>query len=66
VPASVQFVFILKQWKQDPNRKKKDCGVYHWEGCEAPLSWREVERMKDYLKKKNIEGSYRTFPEDRQ
>jgi hypothetical protein len=66
VPASVQFVFILKQWKQDPNRKKKDCGVYHWEGCEVPLSRREAERMKDYFKKKDIEGYFRTFPEDRQ
>jgi hypothetical protein len=59
------IVTVLKMWKKDPNRRKKDYPCTAWKDCDEPLSWREVERMKDDLKGRNLEGYYRTFPEDR-
>jgi hypothetical protein len=58
-------VTILKMYKKDPGRKKRDYPVSAWRKCDAPVSWHEVQRIRGSLKERDVTAYYRTFPEER-
>jgi hypothetical protein len=58
-------VTILRMYKKDPTRKKRDYPVSAWKNFDGPLSWHEVQRIRDSLKERDVTAYYRTFPEER-
>lgn len=58
-------VTILRMHKKDPNRKKRDYPLSAWRDCDVPVSWNEVQRIRDSLKERDVAAYYRTFPEER-
>jgi len=58
-------VTILRMYKKDPTRKKRDYPVSAWKYFDGPLSWREVQRIRDSLKERDVTAYYRAFHEER-
>jgi hypothetical protein len=49
-----KIVKVLEKWKEDTKRSKKELGVVPWENggnVEEPLTERELESLKNFLKK---------------
>lgn len=49
-----KVINVLEKWKEDPKRSKKELGVAPWEkngDVEEPLTKRELESLKNFLKK---------------
>ncbi len=61
---------ILEKWKENPELTKKEIGILSsWkedkEKNNKPLTKKEVEDMKDFLKKYNPTAYFKLFPEEK-
>jgi hypothetical protein len=62
--------FVLKRWNQNPAATKRQIGTWqHWsedtEDNNQPLSEREAERMKAFLKRNAPTSYFEIFAEDK-
>ncbi|MEI6553205.1 MAG: hypothetical protein WCO09_01430 [bacterium] len=56
---SDKIISVLKSWKEDPTRSKKELGVVPWDerdSNEDPLTGRELSSMKRFLERNNKEA----------
>ena len=62
-----KIIRVLKDWKQNPTKSKKELGVVPWvpeDSDEDPLTERELNSMKNFLKKHDPVSSGEIFADE--